>query len=246
MCSTIYSGNAYLDKIDLRLKEINDIPFQDQLYLYQAVLEGFKVLNEKFGYFTITEEMIFITKEGKVRVWMNPNPSRNTPYSHDPLGCNLDKKMSMQPRRTHGSQSQMLSCLIQLVEENTDQQLMSRYNYFSRYLLERNLLERLSFYKAVEEFDKYCKENSFIVPECMSSIVDIFQEGIEGPTSSYLLRSSVDNRFPKTNHQEHNDGERLRFSKASSYDGPQLNIESRHEFGDKNGYQFNIGQRPAK
>jgi hypothetical protein len=30
--------------VDLRLKEINDIPFADQLYLLQATLQGFKVL----------------------------------------------------------------------------------------------------------------------------------------------------------------------------------------------------------
>lgn len=43
----------------------------------KATLEGFKVLYEKMGYFDIVEEMIFIDKAGKVKVWVNPNLSHN-------------------------------------------------------------------------------------------------------------------------------------------------------------------------
>jgi hypothetical protein len=79
ICSTIYKGLLYAQKVDLRLKEINDIPYQDILYLTKATLSGFKVLYEKVGYFDISEEMIFITKEGKVKVWLNSNLSKNEP-----------------------------------------------------------------------------------------------------------------------------------------------------------------------
>jgi hypothetical protein len=61
------------------LKEINDIPFQDLLYMYRATLNGFKNLYEKVGYFDIVEEMIFITKRGEVKVWMNANLAKNYP-----------------------------------------------------------------------------------------------------------------------------------------------------------------------
>lgn len=44
MCSTVYKGRLYAQKVDLRLKEINDIPFPDQLYLTKATLHGFKLL----------------------------------------------------------------------------------------------------------------------------------------------------------------------------------------------------------
>jgi hypothetical protein len=44
LCSSIYSGLLYIDKVDLRLKEVNDIPFEDELYLYKACLSGFKIL----------------------------------------------------------------------------------------------------------------------------------------------------------------------------------------------------------
>jgi hypothetical protein len=44
MCSTTYKALLYAQKVDLRLKEINDIPLTDQLYLIKATLEGFKLL----------------------------------------------------------------------------------------------------------------------------------------------------------------------------------------------------------
>lgn len=55
LCTTIYNGLLYISKVQLRLKEINDIPLNDQLYLYQCCLEGFKILYEQVGYFDITE-----------------------------------------------------------------------------------------------------------------------------------------------------------------------------------------------
>lgn len=44
MCTTIHTGYLYADKVEVRLKEINDIPFQDLLYMYKATLNGFKIL----------------------------------------------------------------------------------------------------------------------------------------------------------------------------------------------------------
>ena len=44
MCSTTYKGLLYAQKVDLRLKEINDIPLSDLLCLTKATLQGFKLL----------------------------------------------------------------------------------------------------------------------------------------------------------------------------------------------------------
>lgn len=55
MCTTIYNGLLYIDKVEVRLKEVNDIPYADQLYLYKACLLGFKALYETVGVFEITE-----------------------------------------------------------------------------------------------------------------------------------------------------------------------------------------------
>jgi hypothetical protein len=106
LCSTLHKGLLYIQKVDLRLKEINDIPFADQLYLLQATLQGFKVLYEKVGYFDISEEMIFISCRGKVRVWMNPNLAKNLPYYVPRIH---------ESSHLHGSQSEMIVNLINTI-----------------------------------------------------------------------------------------------------------------------------------
>ena len=80
MCTNMWKGLLYVDKVDIRLKEIRDIPFVDQLYLIEACLQGFKVLYEQVGYFDIVEEMIFVNRKGEVKVWLHPNLAKNQPY----------------------------------------------------------------------------------------------------------------------------------------------------------------------
>ena len=75
----MYSGLLYVEKVDLRLKEINDIPFGDLVCMYRATLVGFKMLYERVGYFDIVEEMVFIDRRGAVKVWINANLSKNYP-----------------------------------------------------------------------------------------------------------------------------------------------------------------------
>jgi hypothetical protein len=64
------------------------------------------------GYFDITEEMIFISKMGRAKVWINPNISKNNPY-FTPTNSFRDP---------HGSQSHMIVKLIDIIEDNTDGQ----------------------------------------------------------------------------------------------------------------------------
>lgn len=79
-------------------------------------MEGFRVLYEKVGYFDITEEMIFMDKMGRVKVWMNPNLSKNYPYYErsDISFSPLSQKGTVVPT-DHGSQSDMLKALINLI-----------------------------------------------------------------------------------------------------------------------------------
>jgi hypothetical protein len=55
----------------MRLQEINDIPFNDNMYMMRICLEGFKLLTEHFGVFKISEDMVFINRDGSVKVWIN-------------------------------------------------------------------------------------------------------------------------------------------------------------------------------
>lgn len=92
------------------------------------------------GYFDICEEIIFINKLGQVKVWIHPNLSMNQPYYYP-----------SNSREPQGSQADMIVKLLDTIEENADQ-----YNHetlhFRDYLLNKNIYDRLSFYKALEEF----------------------------------------------------------------------------------------------
>jgi len=46
----------------------------------------------------------------------------------------------------------MLSTLINLIQDNTDSHMIGNIPYFVDYLKERGLIDRLSFYKAIDEF----------------------------------------------------------------------------------------------
>lgn len=151
------------------MKEINDIPLADQLYLYQCCLEGFKVLYEQVGYFDITEEMIFFTQAGKVRVWMNPNLSKHHPnYSSTVASSNVHSI------EVQGSQSDMLRNLINVIEENTDS-MADCPIHFREYLIEKGIIDRLSFYRAIDEFHLYVETYRLTVNPFMKSIYELFQ-----------------------------------------------------------------------
>lgn len=56
--------------------------------------------------------MIFISKDGKVKVWINSNLSKNEPLFVPHIAS----------RDAHGSQSDMIVQLLDLIEENSDTQ----------------------------------------------------------------------------------------------------------------------------
>lgn len=47
--------------------------------MLRVVLEGFKLLVSRFGYFRVKEDIIFFNGEGEVFVWINPNISSVMP-----------------------------------------------------------------------------------------------------------------------------------------------------------------------
>lgn len=77
---------------------------------------------------------------------MNPNLAKNLPYYVPRLH---------ESTHLHGSQSEMIVNLINIIEENTDIQ-NSETIHFKQHLINKGILDRLSFYKALEEFQVYC------------------------------------------------------------------------------------------
>lgn len=63
------------------------------------------------GYFDITEEMIFADRDGKVKVWMNPNLSKHHP-NYEP---DVNQNSNFTTIEIQGSQSEMLKNLIEII-----------------------------------------------------------------------------------------------------------------------------------
>ena len=154
--------------------------------LYEACLEGFKLLYEEVGFFDVTEEMIFFTKEGHVRVWMNPNLSKHQPnYEPAPGSININYTLEIQ-----GSQAEMIATLIHLIEANADSH--DPQPRFKEHLQDKGILDRLSFYKAIEEFHKYCEEQQMVVGSTMTSIQELFndEEELGSESQSDMIEES--------------------------------------------------------
>ena len=68
----------------------------------------------------------------------------------------------------------MIVGLINIIEENTFKEERTHFS-FREYLINKGKFERLSFYKALEAFDLYCKENRFLVEDRMHSVSELYQ-----------------------------------------------------------------------
>jgi hypothetical protein len=64
-----------LEYISLRLSDIEDIPFPENLYVLFAALDGFEKIFYFLGYFVPREDMVCIDVNGKVKVWFNSDLS---------------------------------------------------------------------------------------------------------------------------------------------------------------------------
>ena len=79
LCAAYYRGNLYLERIHLRLSDIDEIPYPDILHMYSQCFKGYAELFDAFGYFDVIEEMICVNKEGVVKVWINKTLDRHLP-----------------------------------------------------------------------------------------------------------------------------------------------------------------------
>lgn len=60
ICSYSYMASVYIEHIKLRLSEINDIPFPDNLYMLMEALEGYACIYEHSKYFIVEENQICV------------------------------------------------------------------------------------------------------------------------------------------------------------------------------------------
>jgi hypothetical protein len=67
----------------IRLSELSDIPFPDNLYVLMEGLEGYSQIYEHSKYFRIEENQICVDAAGHIKVWVNRDLSLNYPNMED-------------------------------------------------------------------------------------------------------------------------------------------------------------------
>jgi hypothetical protein len=67
----------------------------------------------------------------------------------------------------------MIVNLLNIIEENTDQ-LYEEVIHFREYLIKKGIFDRLSFYKALEEFELYLVEEQIEPGEYMASVFELY------------------------------------------------------------------------
>lgn len=61
----------FIERVQLRLSNITDIPFPDILHVYDQALQGYDLLSKEFGFFEVGEEKICVNSAGVIKVWAN-------------------------------------------------------------------------------------------------------------------------------------------------------------------------------
>jgi hypothetical protein len=79
LCSRSYSASIYFDRVEMSLQQIKDVPFHDAMFMLRICLEGFQRLMEHFHPFRVTEDMVFINRDGDVKVWVSADLSSVVP-----------------------------------------------------------------------------------------------------------------------------------------------------------------------
>lgn len=66
---------VYTERVTIRLSDIKDIPYPDNLYMLMAAADAFDKIVEMIGYFDIQEDMIGVNSQGHIKVWINEDLS---------------------------------------------------------------------------------------------------------------------------------------------------------------------------
>lgn len=79
-CSQLNKGHLYIERIPLRLGEIGrSVSESEVLHIYRQCFIGFDALVRYAGPFDINEDMICLTRDGVVKVWLHSDLSRCLP-----------------------------------------------------------------------------------------------------------------------------------------------------------------------
>ena len=71
------------ERIIARLTELKDLGFEQGLYILREALMGYGVVVQLKGPVVVTDRMIGVSQQGKVKVWINENFAKSSPEQKD-------------------------------------------------------------------------------------------------------------------------------------------------------------------
>lgn len=148
----------------MRLSDIQDIPYPENLYVLLSALEGFEKLHTAVGSFPISEDLVCMDKDGRVKAWLNADLSRCTT-----VGEERESKNRVKDR----GEERMVEEIIQMVEANTAEDTgvgMTVTNFIKLNYRGKGL----TFKQAKQEILHYADRYQAEIPNYFESVIGIF------------------------------------------------------------------------
>lgn len=166
-CTTLHRAQVYVQHIAIRLSDITDIPYPENIYILRNCLFGFQQLYDFIGYFQPHDDLVCIDNYGEVKVWMNSDLSKNFPEDYG-------------LPETQKPEFMMVNTLITLIEDNTD--LKTCPMPISQHFSDNDRLFP-TFKDALQIIDEYVFKFSTNVPQYCESVIEIFKDP-QSPSST--------------------------------------------------------------
>jgi hypothetical protein len=136
-CSAVGRHSIFLERIPIRLEDVEHVPYPDYLHLFDAALKGYAQLARCVGFFPVEEAMIGINEHGVVKSWLNEDFANSRPFRK-------------------ATEAQMVSSLVEAIDRNIDHDQLPPSTPTVRNFLYRNA-DALNFDNAIWEFGEFVR-----------------------------------------------------------------------------------------
>lgn len=79
LCTTFYRLGVYVEHFPFTIDKLENLSFRHGLYVLMEVLTATRYLLTLYPEFIVDESKIFVSRDGRVKVWISDNPVDNQP-----------------------------------------------------------------------------------------------------------------------------------------------------------------------
>lgn len=162
ICSQSYMARVYVEHVRVRLSEISDIPFPDNLYVLMECFEGYSKIYEHSKYFQVEENQVCVDHLGNLKIWVNADLSVNYP----PNQGFVDYRQK--------GQEEMVDAIVAIVASNTDPETEPANSFQHFYEQKRGRGKR--FEEAKVLVLNYARLHDVEIPDKFEAILNMDKE----------------------------------------------------------------------